>query len=343
MRTTPLSRHLCVLVLAGSLAPVAWAADESKAKVQSMPREAARERLLLAIAEEHKPSADQLAEIAALWSGQRPMLDAVVLSWAVAAPDIRQLIDNLRVDSYRAWSTPELLSDKNVDAFLRTNLATYLGRELVRRQYIDEALTVLELADEKEVVDPAALFFHLAVCRFQLQQASEALAALEKLDTVADVPQRYQGMAELLRSSLETLKREELSGIAHDMRDVGRRLSLGRTDKRVRDIEIDVFDRLDKMIKEIEKQQQQGANGPGGIQSQRPANDSTPMGGNGPGKVGDRTFKNKDAWGNLPEKQREKAMQDIGRDFPAHYRDAIEEYFRKLAGSKARAPAEKKN
>ena len=39
----------------------------------------------------------------------------------------------------------------------------------------------------------------------------------------------------------------------------------------------------------------------------------------------------KSGWGDLPPKEREEALQQMGRDFPAHYRDAIEEYFRKLA------------
>ena len=40
-------------------------------------------------------------------------------------------------------------------------------------------------------------------------------------------------------------------------------------------------------------------------------------------------------WGNLPEKDREKALQDIGRDFPSHYREVIEEYFRRLAAEQS--------
>jgi hypothetical protein len=33
----------------------------------------------------------------------------------------------------------------------------------------------------------------------------------------------------------------------------------------------------------------------------------------------------------MPEKDREKALQDIGRDFPSHSREVIEEYFRRRA------------
>jgi hypothetical protein len=56
-----------------------------------------------------------------------------------------------------------------------------------------------------------------------------------------------------------------------------------------------------------------------------------PLGGKGEGKVERRTFSRTDPWGNLPEKEREKAIQDLGRQFPARYRDAVEQYFRKLA------------
>jgi hypothetical protein len=36
-------------------------------------------------------------------------------------------------------------------------------------------------------------------------------------------------------------------------------------------------------------------------------------------------------WGNLPPKEREEALQQMSKDLPAHYRELIEEYFRKLA------------
>jgi len=35
----------------------------------------------------------------------------------------------------------------------------------------------------------------------------------------------------------------------------------------------------------------------------------------------------------LPPKQREEALQQLGKDFPAHYRAAIEQYFRRIAST----------
>ncbi len=55
------------------------------------------------------------------------------------------------------------------------------------------------------------------------------------------------------------------------------------------------------------------------------------MGGKGPGDVVKRNIGSKSGWGNLPPKEREEAIQQIGRDFPPHYREIIEQYFRKLA------------
>ena len=40
---------------------------------------------------------------------------------------------------------------------------------------------------------------------------------------------------------------------------------------------------------------------------------------------------NRIGWGDLPPKEREEAMQQISKEFPSHYRDVIEQYFRRLA------------
>lgn len=55
------------------------------------------------------------------------------------------------------------------------------------------------------------------------------------------------------------------------------------------------------------------------------------MEGKGPGEVAKKPIGNQRGWGDLPPRQRQEALQQIGKDFPAHYRDMIEQYFRKLA------------
>jgi hypothetical protein len=59
--------------------------------------------------------------------------------------------------------------------------------------------------------------------------------------------------------------------------------------------------------------------------------DSNPGGGSGPGEVDPKKTGARAGWGNLPPKQRQEALQQIAKGLPAHYREVIEEYFRKLA------------
>jgi hypothetical protein len=59
--------------------------------------------------------------------------------------------------------------------------------------------------------------------------------------------------------------------------------------------------------------------------------DSRIAGANGAGDVDRKRIEERDGWGNLPPAERQQALQQISRDLPTHYREAIEAYFRKLA------------
>jgi hypothetical protein len=86
------------------------------------------------------------------------------------------------------------------------------------------------------------------------------------------------------------------------------------------------------LIKKMEEDQQDATptasvkSAPG-----EPMRDSQPGAGKGEGKVDRKPIGSGRGWGDLPPKQREEALQRIGDDFPAHYREVIEEYFRRLA------------
>jgi len=51
----------------------------------------------------------------------------------------------------------------------------------------------------------------------------------------------------------------------------------------------------------------------------------------GAGDVDPKNIGKRDGWGNLPPKERQEVLQQIGRELPAHFRETIEEYFKKLA------------
>ena len=155
-------------------------------------------------------------------------------------------------------------------------------------------------------------------------------------------------MAELMQADLSALEDDSLDHISRRMNDVTRRLDFGHAGKQVRGVEDGIIASLDKLIKQKEDQanssgasgedEDQGEGGPGGqggkpsgIQSKSPAKDSAAAPGGGPGAVTSKKIGNHSGWGDLPAKEREEAIQQIGKEFPSHYRDIIEQYFRKLA------------
>jgi hypothetical protein len=120
------------------------------------------------------------------------------------------------------------------------------------------------------------------------------------------------------------------------MTAVERRLTLGRAGQKVQKKEEEIVATLDEIIKRIEEQQGGGGGG-GGSQnrSSSPAQDSVVKGSTAPGKVDPKKLKNEGQWGDLPPRARAKAKDLIAREFPAHYRDAIEEFTKKAAARPA--------
>ena len=151
------------------------------------------------------------------------------------------------------------------------------------------------------------------------------------------LPKRYATVAGLMQHDIEPLKPDSLDEIARMMDDVRRRLDLGRAGKKVRDEEAEIIAKLDKKIDDLEKQQKQQqqqqqqkdqarTNRPIRPSRARPPATSRP-----PTRWIRRIWARRNSWGNLPPKQRQQALQQIGRDLPSHFRDTIEEYFKRLA------------
>jgi hypothetical protein len=230
-----------------------------------------------------------------------------------------------------AW----LLDDKT-PPFLRNNLRLYYARWLAQQDLYDESLVFLTGLEPNEVIDPASLLFYQSVGYHRLVQGKESREAANRLlEREEELPRRYQQLARLISDDLKSLEVDSLDHIARRMDDIRRRLNLGRAGKKVRDIEDGVIASLDKMIEEIEKQQQQqqqsASSGSQGQQSGQPMQDSQIAQQKGPGEVDRKNIGSRAGWGSLPPKEREAALQQVGKQFPAHFRDAIEQYFRKLA------------
>lgn len=289
-----------------------------------------------------KAPSEQADQARAVWQQGRQVTDPDVLGRVVAAlavvqPLAKQLIVACHLER-GAGPLPALpqSTEPDLDRWARNNLSLYLARWLVQQELYDEAIELLAGLEPSDVVDPATLLFHQAVCAHQLlDKEGFEKAAGRLLENERLLPRRYRSLAQLMNSDLGPVEKDSLDEIQRLMGDVRRRLTLGRAGKRVRDEEDEVIAKLDKLIKKAEdqqKQQQQAAGAGAGAQAPaKPAQDSTAPPGGGQGNVEAKKLSNKESWGNLPPKARQESLQQISKDLPAHYREVIEEYFRKLA------------
>ena len=230
------------------------------------------------------------------------------------------------------------LTDEKTPPLVSANGRLYLGRWFVHQLMFDEACEQLDGLAPGDVAAPALLLFYQSVAHHTLLQREAGLKSLGQLiDGAEHSPRRYVVLAQLMQQDLENLKEDSLDHVARQMGDIRRRLDLGRGGKKAQKVEKDVIESLDKLIEKLEEQQKKG-DGPsqGNIRSSSPAPDSRILGGKGPGNVTKRNIGDHSGWGNLPAKQREAALQQIGREFPSHYRDVIEQYFRRLANEGTR-------
>lgn len=265
------------------------------------------------------------------------LLQQVMASLSAGEPDVARLLEFCESPTPAGIPTFDWLASENHTQFVRNNSRLFLGKWFTMNEMYNEALDVLAPLGTEDVVDPASLLFYRSAAQYRLRDKTAGLATIDTLlENRETLPRRYATIADLMKSDLDTLEPDSLDEIARLMESVRARLGLGRAGTRVRNEEDEIIKKLEKIIEEKEKQRQQqqqqmAQGGAQGNQSQRPAEDSYPAQAQGAGDVDPRKIAGNTDWGNLPPKEREEALQSLGKDFPSHYREVIEEYFRKLA------------
>ncbi len=358
--TTHLTRWLMALVVSAGFARTSYAENDAALAAPRNLRAATPEEVqneLTAWLAARGATPERQSEILERWNAPEAAasdtLDLLAKSMALSDERIAPLRAALQSpDGTLHLPDTAWLAAEETPAFERNNLRLWYGRWLAQHELYDEAAAMLTDLDPAAVIDPATLLVYQGVVHQRLLAKEPGLKAIDALlDRVESPPKRYEELGKMLRADLKALEDESLDHIARRMENIERHLGLGRADQKVRDIEDGVIASLDKMIKELEDQQNNSpgdgdgtpsgeGNGPGGKKPGKangikpggaPADQSTPAGGRGAGEVDPKKLGDEDGWGNLPPKAREEAMQQIGQDFPAHYRDVIEQYFRKLA------------
>jgi len=289
---------------------------------------------------------DNRLKIEALWPDDAQLLDGgelldrLTASLAVVEPKAAEVVRGCRENSFLL--TPPTfagLSDESLPALVRDNLRLLVGRWLAQRDLVDESLDVLKNVGTDEVADPATLLFYQAMGHHRLLKKDDCLAAVSKLlERRDDLPRRYVTLAKLMEADIKPLKEDSLDEIARMMDDIRRRLALARAGKVVRDEEDEVIKKLEKMIDDLEQQRQmkqqqkqQSKNAKSARQPNSPMQDSQRAELKGAGDVDPKNNGKRDGWGNLPPKERQEVLQQIGRELPAHFRETVEEYFKRLA------------
>jgi len=215
-------------------------------------------------------------------------------------------------------------------------LRMYLAKRLIRAHYYDEALAVLREMNPENTIDPIVVLFGLGIVHNELLNKKEGLIAVKLLrdsfPSQSPYSRRFLEVAKLLENELNNIDDDEQKpeSIARKMEDIQRRLGQGNTDDPVQKVEKDVLESLEKLIEKLEEQKKQ-CHGQQGGQGNNPADDSRILRQKGPGQVGEKNLGIQSGWGELPAKEREAALMQIEKEFPSHYRDIIEQYFRQMA------------
>jgi hypothetical protein len=293
---------------------------------------------------------DVRKKVADLWSAEMPdksgtrLLQRLGETFALVDAKAREVVEVTAKSHDRrdlpslAWLADDKLAADKLDPLFRDNLRLLIGRWLCQEKLYDESIVLLKDVKPENVIDPSSLLFYRSVAYHRLLVKKEGLESIRTLlEDVGDSPRRYVEVAGLMEEDLKALKDGSLDDISRRMEDVERRLGLQRAGKIVRKKEDEIVAMLDKLIDELEKQQQQQSSSSGspGGGPQNPAQQSGVGGPTGPGTVNPRNAQGA-GWGSLPPKERQEALQQLGKDFPAHYRAAIEQYFRRIANEPAR-------
>ncbi|QDU88737.1 hypothetical protein Pla175_21190 [Pirellulimonas nuda] len=237
---------------------------------------------------------------------------------------------------------PAWLREGPLPAKLVASVQLEIARAMVAGRRYEAALAWLDGLQEQDPPCPATLHYCEAVSRFLLMDLDGAKVACEQLRAMGELSaprQRY--VADVILRQCESLKPGGASFIAMQMRDVERRLSLGRCEEEDVSEQRRVVDALDRLIKEMEKQrgEKSSSAASGSASGQAPAaqpmEESRPGDLKGDGQVPMRIVDGETDWGSMPPAERSRVLQQIQQDFPPHYRAVVEEYFKNLSGSDA--------
>ncbi len=356
LRICLMALGLCALVLGGRQA--ALGDDKTKKGaatftiLEGAPRDAVQAQAL-AWLKAAKGDPATLQRFEAVWkNADRSTLDCLADTFGLTNADAAKLMAQARDPLAPApTAVPALFNDKKLPEFFRSNLGLAFARALSNRRVHEEALEVLKVTDPAKVVDPAAYLFHRAVCEHALLQKDQAERTIDRLlQDAVDAPERYKTVAALIMLDMRTWKSKDLAEVARKMNNVERRLELARGGQVTQAMQKDIVLRLDELIKKLENKakkpgngngggcpdgsQPGDGNGPPGSNPSNPLPDSRTGGAAGSGAVDPAKLRKlAEGWGQMPEVERTRVIQQLTRGMSSKHREAIINYFKNIANA----------
>ena len=221
------------------------------------------------------------------------------------------------------------------DSVVRAHARYFLSRALLDEDDPEGAadlLTQFIRQDRgKSYLDSEAAFY-LGYSLSLVPRLDIAILNLEAfLELYPDSAERYRANATQLLQELKAQWQSPLHAIADEMKFCERRLRKDKTGNEVETKQLDIVEKLQQLIEELEKQQQQGGGSPSGNNIPNgPANQSSLPGGEGRvGKLhGSRGVK--DRWGNMKDRDREKILNELNTKLPERFRVLLEKYYKRV-------------
>jgi hypothetical protein len=347
---------VCALLLGGRQAVLGDDKTKKGAStftvLEGVARDAAQAKALAWLKQAAKPDAGMLQRFEALWkNADRSALDCLADTFGLGNADAANLMAEARDPLAPApTAVPAIFADKKLPEFFRANLSLAFARALSNRRVHEEALEVLKTTDPAQVIDPAAYLFHRAVCEHALLKKDLAERTIDRLlQDAVDAPERYKTVAALIMLDMRTWKTKDLAEIARKMDNVERRLQLARGGPATQGMQKDIVLRLDELIKKLENKAKKPGNSngggcpdgscpnPGSTPGSNPTNplpDSQIGGASGTGQIDQAKLRQlAQGWGQLPEVERTRVIQQLTRGMSSKHREAIINYFKNVANA----------
>lgn len=227
------------------------------------------------------------------------------------------------------------------DLYVRAHARYHLGRVLLDGDDPDGAAQVfadfLQQDRNRTPLDAEVAFFYASSLADVPMPGHAAQAFTDYLRLFPTAPERFRAVALQRSAELQTQLDDPLHQLADAMKGVERDLKKSRTGDPTQERQRDIVEKLEKIIEEMERQEQQsGGNPTGNSPTTSPASESAAPDGESrigslgkvPG-VGDR-------WGNLKDRDRKEIEAEVTTGLPERDRDLLKRYFGRLGGSTKR-------